>query len=97
MTDYPYSQQIHDKILNDWKDIPFDEWKFLGYVISHPNVPYDLYYYPNQGIRPDATSLWDNISSEHRDSLYEKLMKKPSKIKQDQEKEKTAKQFLGLN
>lgn len=95
MTKYPYSQQIHDKILNDWKNIPFDEWKVESYEISHPSVDYSLGWMLNR-IRPYDSDLARALSSDHSVNLHNELMNKAKKVSESEKTEQAAKQFLGL-
>lgn len=95
MTDYPYSQQIHDKILNDWKDVPFDEWKVGSYKVSHPSVNYSLGWMANQ-IYPYDSDLARALSSDHSVNLHNELVNKAKKVSELEKTEQAAKQFLGL-
>lgn len=97
MTDHPYSQQIHDKILNDWKDIPFDEWKMVdGGFISHPSVNYEIWTNGYSSVTPKEYSLSRNITYDHSQNLFDKLIKNKQEEKNNKESELAAKQFLGL-
>ena len=75
MIDYPYSQQIHDKVLADWQNIPFDDLIFEGYFISNPSVSYRLWkgcagLYP-EGIIP-------SVYVDHGRSLLKKNIQRPT-------------------
>jgi hypothetical protein len=95
MTDYPYSQQIHDKILADWQNVPFSEWKFGGYEVSHPSVNYSLGW-SLDFIRPYDSDLSKALSVEHARSLHEQLVNKAKETSDKEKSEFAAKQFLGL-
>lgn len=95
MTDYPYSQQIHDKILNDWKDVPFDEWKIDSYRVSHPSVNYSLGWMTNC-IWPFSLDLARALSHDHSVNLHNELVNKAKKVSESEKTEQAAKQFLGL-
>ena len=95
MTDHPYSQQIHDKILTDWQNVPFDEWNLREYEVSHPSVNYSLGWILDF-IRPYDGDLSKALSVEHARSLHEQLVNKAKKTSDKEKSELAAKQFLGL-
>lgn len=95
MTEYPYSQQIHDKILNDWKNVPFDEWKVDYSTVSHPSVNYNLWWFINQ-VYPLDSDLSKCLSKDHARNLYNQLVNGPEKISEKERTEQAAKEFLGL-
>lgn len=91
--DYPYSQQIHDKVLKDWKDIPFEEWEREGEFFYHKSVPYRLWGY-SKTLCPEG--LIDCLYGLHAQNLYTFLYENRIKKKENREKEQKIKQFLGL-
>lgn len=93
MIDYPYSQQIHDKVLADWANIPIEEMTFDSNHISHPSVNYKLWD-GVLGLYPQNLVL--NLSKEHSESLYKEILDKPRKELERRKNELALKQFLGL-
>lgn len=93
MIDYPYSQQIHDKVLADWKDIPFDDFVYEGYFISHPSVNYRLWI-GSIGLYPE--DVIQSMSIKHGENLLKKLYNNQLEKKRKLDNELATKKFLGL-
>ncbi len=93
MTDYPYSQQIHDKVLADWANIPIEEIRFDHNHVSHPSVSYKLWD-GALGLYPE--NLVFNLTKEHSENLYKEILDKPRKELERRRNELALKQFLGL-
>lgn len=93
MTNYPYSQQIHDKVLADWESIPFEDFLDEGDYISHPSVNYRLWK-GFTGLYPEG--MIPSISREHGENLLKKIYYEPLERKTKLKNEQAAKQFLGL-
>ena len=82
MPNYPYSQQIYDKVLADWKNIPFEDLVLEGDFISHPLISYRLWrnitnLYPE--------NLVECLNESHSKNLNSILYEEPLAIKRDEE------------
>lgn len=95
MTDYPYSKQIYDKILADWRNAPLKEWVWHGFIISHPSIGYELL--ANIGtLGPRNPELSRALSWDDGQNLYKQLIAYPKEKLEKTQTELAAKQFLGL-
>lgn len=93
MTDYPYSQQIYDKVINDWKDVPIEEFNYDRDFISHPSINYRLWK-GCMGLYPE--NLISCVSKEHGASLCKTIYDEPLERKRKLQTQLAVKQFLGL-